>query len=52
MSDKNGLLIEYLSFFGAKYFIYNINRSIATKVDSTYLSYSSTEHNRYVFDDW
>ena len=30
--------------FGAMYFIYYINRSIATKVDSTYLGYSPTAH--------
>ena len=28
--------------FGAMFFIYYINRSIATKVDSTYLGYLST----------
>ena len=37
--------------FGAKHFIYYINKSIAIKVDSTYLSYKLTAHNVYVFDD-
>ena len=34
--------------FGAMHFIYYINRSIATKVDSTYLGYRSTAQNVYV----
>ena len=38
------------------HFIYHINKSIATKVDSTYLGYQSTTHNvtRIImsFVDW
>ena len=34
--------------FGAMQFTYYINRSIATNVDSTYLSYSPTAHSVYV----
>ena len=33
--------------FGAMHFIYYINRSIATKVDSTYLGYDQ-RHNAYM----
>ena len=35
--------------FGAVHFIYCINSSIATKVDSTYLGYYLTAHNVLVF---
>ena len=35
--------------FGAMHYIYYINRSIATKVDSTYLGHSPTAHNIYGF---
>ena len=35
--------------FGAVHFIYCINSSIATKVDSTYLGYQLTAHNVHVF---
>ena len=38
--------------FGAMHFIYYINRSIATKVDSTYLGYSPTAHSVYVCESW
>ena len=31
--------LDILQMFGAMHFIYYINRSIATKVDSTYLGY-------------
>ena len=34
--------------FGSMHFIYYINRSIATKVDSTYLNYWPTAHSVYV----
>ena len=34
--------------FGAMHFIYYINRSIATKVDSTYLGHWPTAHSVYV----
>ena len=37
--------------FGAVHFIYCINISKATKVDSTYLGYYTTVHNVYMFDD-
>ena len=37
--------------FGAVHFIYCINSSIATKVDSTYVGYLTTAHNVYVFGD-
>ena len=30
------------------HFIYYINRSIATKVDSTYLGYIDQQHNAYM----
>ena len=35
--------------FDAMHVIYHINRSIATKVDSTYLSYQPTAHNVYMY---
>ena len=38
-------LYLYLKMFGAMHFIYYINRSIATKVDSIYLDYRPTPHN-------
>ena len=34
--------------FGTMHFIYYINRSVATKVDSTYLGYWPTAHSVYV----
>ena len=34
--------------FSAMHFIYYINRSIATKVDSSCLEYSQTAHNVYM----
>ena len=41
-----------MQMFGAMFFDYyincNINMSITTKVDSTYLSYQQTTHNVYV----
>ena len=33
------LLFFFIKMFGAMHFIYYISRSIATKVDSTYLGY-------------
>ena len=37
--EKVGLLLSFEVMFGAMDFIYYLNRSIATKVDSTYLGY-------------
>ena len=37
-----------LKMFGAMHFIYYIYRSIATKVDSTYLDYIDQQHITYM----
>ena len=37
--------------FAALHFISHINRSVATKVDSTYLGNYPTAHNVYVFGE-
>ena len=39
---------EFKKMFGTMHFIYYINISIATKVDSAYLGCYSTTHNVYV----
>ena len=40
--------VKNTKMFGAMHFIYYINKSIATKIDSTYLGYQSTAHNVYL----